>query len=244
MYALMYHDVVDRRAESPYELETVAFKNHLAAIRERLNGSRPVLATASDSQAGRRACVLTFDDGNECAYRIIAPILEGFGWRGHFFIITRAIGRKGVMSAEQIRDLAARGHDIGSHSASHPKRIAHLPQKRIVEEWRESTERLAEILGRPVRTASVPHGDFSPEVATEAAACGIDVLFTSTPTSRAIRIDGCTIYGRFAIKSGTSARDAAAFAEGRNVSVQMRERALWELKSLAKNAAGRFLYRG
>jgi hypothetical protein len=90
---------------------------------------------------------------------------------------------------------------------------------------------------RPVRTASVPHGDFAPDVAALAAKAGIEVLFTSTPTTRPITIDGCRVYGRYAIKRWMSAQDAAAFVHG-GIFVEVQQRALWEITRLAKSAMG------
>jgi peptidoglycan/xylan/chitin deacetylase (PgdA/CDA1 family) len=230
----MYHNVVVRNAATVYDIDATTFAEHLVAIRSALAFRRPVLATEADFDGG---CFLTFDDGGKSALYTIAPLLEAFGWRGHFFIITRFIGGSACMSADQIRELAARGHEIGSHSATHPERMAHLPADRIAEEWLESTERLSEILGRRIRTASVPNGDYSPQVATLAAKAGIEVLFTSTPTTQPAIIDGCRVYGRFAIKRWMTARQAAAFARG-ETSVELQQRFLWEIKRVARAAAG------
>jgi peptidoglycan/xylan/chitin deacetylase (PgdA/CDA1 family) len=236
---LMYHDIVRVRSANPYELDRGAFEEHLAAIRNVLGERHPALVTDGDLGSDHLPLFITFDDGGESAFLTSAPLLETRGWRGHFFIITRSIGQPGFMTAEQIRDLASRGHEIGSHSASHSQ-IGHLPPERIAEEWRESTERLAEILERPVRTASVPHGDFNRRVATLAARAGIEVLFTSTPAIRPFVIDGCTVYGRFTVQRGTATKQVVAYASG-SMPALIRQRVFWELKSFAK-AASRPLY--
>jgi hypothetical protein len=232
-FALMYHDVVERKARNRYEIEADAFARHLVAIRQVLSGRRPGLVTEIRDCGAAPPCFLTFDDGAESAFQTIAPLLEAFGWHGHFFVISNFIGRPGVMTAAQIRELAARGHEIGSHSASHPERFGHLPAERIAREWRESAQRLSEIVGKPVRTASVPNGDFSLRVATLAAAAGITALFTSVPTTRVVTVGDCAIYGRFLVQRGDSEGRAAAFATG-CVVTHLQQALLWWVKELAR----------
>ncbi len=78
----------------------------------------------------RPALLLTFDDGNRNAFEVAAPILEARGLRGWFFVIAGAsdrelppeIGgahRRLLMGPAEWRDLASRGHVVGSHSWSH-----------------------------------------------------------------------------------------------------------------------------
>ena len=68
--------------------------------------------------------LITVDDGGVSYYTMLADRLEARGWRGHCFVSTDAIGTRGFLSAAQIRELDARGHVIGSHSASHPTRFS------------------------------------------------------------------------------------------------------------------------
>ena len=68
----------------------------------------------------------TFDDGGVSYYTVVADRLEAQGWRGHCFVSTDFIGQRGFLTAAQIRELDARGHVIGSHSASHPARFSTL----------------------------------------------------------------------------------------------------------------------
>lgn len=71
--------------------------------------------------------VLTFDDGFSEHHDIVAPLLEKHGFRGVFNIIPGMIGktvdsefgRRVYMSWDQVRDLAARGHEIANHTLTH-----------------------------------------------------------------------------------------------------------------------------
>src|SRR5437867_8744422 len=127
----MYHDVVPEGEDDAsgfpgpgaavYKLHRGEFEKHIAAIHaagcvvESLDGL--------GNWGQRRPLFLTFDDGGVSAVSPIADVLEGFGWRGHFFVTTGCIGQPAFLSTEQIRDLRKRGHVIGSHSCSHPTRM-------------------------------------------------------------------------------------------------------------------------
>ena len=79
--------------------------------------------------------VLTFDDGFEECYTVIAPLLEKYGVRGCFFINANYIeaddsyqqqfnerihlDSKKPMTWAQVKDLHNRGHLIGSHTLDH-----------------------------------------------------------------------------------------------------------------------------
>jgi peptidoglycan/xylan/chitin deacetylase (PgdA/CDA1 family) len=150
---------------------------------------------------------ITFDDGGVSYYTRAADRLEARGWRGHCFVSTDFVGRSGFLDAAQIRELDARGHVIGSHSASHPARFSACPFEQMVREWRDSRARLEDLVGHAVHVASVPGGYFSAAVARAAAEAGLTVLFNSEPVT-AIRVGEMTIIGRFTIRHG-DAPDAA-----------------------------------
>ena len=80
----------------------------------------------------------TFDDGGASSYSVIAPLLEQYNLKGHFFIVTDRIGSEGFLSTNQIRDLYNRGHIIGSHSRSHPENLKSLSYEERKKEWTES----------------------------------------------------------------------------------------------------------
>lgn len=248
--ALMYHDVTPPgRGPSSgfpggdaerYKLTLDRFDRHLDAIDRRAPGA----ATTTDSMFGAgcpppRALplLLTFDDGGASAAEWIAGALERRGWRGHFFITTGYIGRPGFLDAPAIRGLRARGHVVGSHSHSHPLRMAHCSEPRLRDEWRRSAALLSDILGAPIVTASVPGGDHSDLVARTAIEAGIRVLFTSCPTDRVARLGDACVFGRYAMQSATPAGAAAALAAGDHVP-RMNRRAIWTIKQAGKRLGG------
>lgn len=65
----------------------------------------------------------TFDDVPESAYDTGAVILEKYGLNGTFYVSGSLLGKveagRPVISLEECRELAARGHEIGCHTFSH-----------------------------------------------------------------------------------------------------------------------------
>jgi peptidoglycan/xylan/chitin deacetylase (PgdA/CDA1 family) len=226
--SIMYHDVVENgdfagsgfpgEGAHVYKLRREDFERHLDAI-------------------GSREVALTFDDGGVTFLHPIADLLEARGHKGWFFITTGRIGTKGFLSADQVRELHARGHHVGSHSETHPTRMASLTRAELDREWRVSLEQLAELLGERVSVASVPGGFYSREVGSSAAAAGIRTLFTSEPTSHVSVLDGCRIMGRYVIKRGMPPAWSAGFAAG-SAQYCWRQTALWKAKRVAKALGG------
>src|SRR5207248_2417645 len=119
--SLCYHDVIAGFAfkssgfsgadSDSYKLDTVAFREHMEAIEDEVqahpSARRPgnVLELLGGGAGRKQGCLLTFDDGGASAITTIAPILEEFGWRGHFFITTDYIDAPGFLTREQIREL-------------------------------------------------------------------------------------------------------------------------------------------
>ena len=234
--ALIYHDLAERDARESvgmtgpvagrYKLTPADFAAHLDAVRATgrgvgLLGARPWPDVA-----------FTFDDGGASAL-LAASMLEERGWRGHFYVTTDRVGTPGFLDADGVRDLAARGHVIGSHSHTHPRYMGKLTREELLFEWGHSRELLNEILGSPPQSAAIPGGYLAPVVTETAAATGYSLLLTSEPSSRAVRKGPLTQLGRYTIWDDTPAATAAAYAE-RSVRARGRLWAEWQLKKTAK----------
>jgi hypothetical protein len=85
----------------------------------------------------------------------------------------------------------------------------------MAEEWRTSCDAIAQILGEPCVTASVPGGDISRRVLESASTAGLRYLFTSEPWLAPRRIGDCWILGRYSVKTSTSAARVAELASFR-----------------------------
>jgi peptidoglycan/xylan/chitin deacetylase (PgdA/CDA1 family) len=235
----MYHDIVAAGAEDAsgftgrdaarYKVTPERFATHLDAIARLLPASGRQLDLA-----------VTFDDGGVSAMKA-ADALEKRRLVGHFFVTTNYIGRRGFLARADIAELARRGHQVGSHSCSHPLRMGHCAWPQLVDEWTRSRSTLADILGERVSLASVPGGDFAMPVAKAAARAGYATLFTSEPTRTLRHAFGLTLVGRFAIQRWTSAETAAALAAGEWLPCA-RQAIVWNAKKMTKRfAGGRYL---
>jgi peptidoglycan/xylan/chitin deacetylase (PgdA/CDA1 family) len=223
-----------------YSVPLEEFDSHLRAIEQGLGVAPSTCWQLGQDQRPDRSWALTFDDGLESALGA-SEIVESLGWRAHFFIVTGSVGRPGFMTREQVRDLHARGHIVGSHSVSHPDPMSRLSYAKLLEEWRCSGEALGDVLGQPVRVASVPGGSLSYEVVAASVEAGNEVLFTSEPTSRIYRMQGCLLVGRYAIKNGHGARTAAALAAGKPLACGL-QWAGWNTRKAAKRVLGSGYY--
>jgi peptidoglycan/xylan/chitin deacetylase (PgdA/CDA1 family) len=238
-FALIYHDLAAPEATDAtgfpgpvaarYKLDTAAFEAHLDAIAATGVSVGPV-------GSGARAA-LTFDDGGASA-GLAAEMLERRGWRGQFFITTGRVGTPGFLAADEVRELAERGHQIGSHSQTHPTYMGTLTRHQLACEWRASREALAEILGRPPGGAAVPGGFLSRAVVEEAARAGYSLLMTSQPTARPSRLDGMVVHGRFTIWAGTTPARAAGYARG-SVPARLSLWFAWQAKTVPKRISPR-----
>jgi peptidoglycan/xylan/chitin deacetylase (PgdA/CDA1 family) len=215
--SLLFHDVYASDAgesgfRSPaadrYKLTIPDFEAQLDGL-EHLRIPDP--GSRIPDPASRLRAVITVDDGGVSYYTVVAERLEAMGLRGYCFVTTDFIGQHGFLTPEQIRELHARGHVIGTHSASHPTRFSALSWTEMRHEWPLSRDKLEEILGYPVTTGSVPGGYFSAAVGHSAAECGLQTLFTSEPTIRTSTLDDCTLVGRFTIRRGHSPDMARRF---------------------------------
>lgn len=246
--ALEYHDVVARDdfdasgfpglAAASYKLTAEMFERHVAALAASTERLARMTRAFPPIAGGEPAILLTFDDGGVSAIERIAPTLEAQGVRGAFFVTTDRIDTAGFLTSAQIRELHRRGHIIGSHSCSHPTRMAACSASDLAREWNDSIARLSAIVGETVITASVPGGYYSRAVGASAAAAGVRVLFTSEPTTRVEHSGACLIIGRYTLRRDDAPEHVTALVA--DASAARRVQWLkWNAKKVAKAMGGR-----
>ena len=96
---------------------------------------------------------------------------------------------------------------------------------------------MEDILGEPVSVASVPGGSYSRPVARAAASVGIRALFTSEPTIKFHKVDGCLVLGRYTLWRGMPAEIAAALVAGKTAP-RLKQFFTWNAKKAAKILGG------
>lgn len=163
---LLYHSV-----GSSWGIPVSHFEAQIAYLQSRFRLLR--LGDMCDSAWGdeRPIACITFDDGYLDNYELALPVLDHFGVMATFFIPSAFPGRwflgnygySKVMTFGQVRDLSVRGHEIGSHTATHP-RLTKIPLDKAREEITTSKRVLEDQLGRSVVSFSYPKGDFNDAV--------------------------------------------------------------------------------
>ncbi len=105
--------------------------------------------------------LLTFDDGYVDAYQNAFPILQEFGFKGTFFIITEFVDRQypDYMSWAMIEEMATAGHRMESHTKTHPD-LRGASQEELIWQLRGSQETLAAHIGYTPRYLCYPGGRY------------------------------------------------------------------------------------
>lgn len=184
---LMYHQVgrfPPMRSHRATYCDAARFGAQMRMLRRLrvpvLSMSEALDALEGRSVMPRRAVVLSFDDGYENFREHALPVLQECGFPSIVYAIAGMLGGRAewlaadghatprLMDGAQLRELAAHGVEVGSHSMHHV-RLAHLPPAQQRAELRDSRERLADLLGRPVDHVCYPYGVHD-EVTLQAAA--------------------------------------------------------------------------
>jgi peptidoglycan/xylan/chitin deacetylase (PgdA/CDA1 family) len=113
----------------------------------------------------------------------------------------------GLMSWEQIRELAGEGHEIGSHSLTHPL-LPDLDDSALREEVVTSRERLAKAIGSEVRSFCYPNGSYDARSLAAVRDAGYRCAVTTTwglnqPSASPYELARCDMdYARLEDRSG------------------------------------------
>jgi peptidoglycan/xylan/chitin deacetylase (PgdA/CDA1 family) len=130
--------------------------------------------------------VLTFDDGPLSNYTYVFPLLKKFGWQATFFIYPKVIAEKSKtqLTWGQLREMAAAGMDIQSHSLSHPFLTSiNAAGKERYSKWlnrelRESKKIIENHLHKKVTLLAYPYGWFNNYVEKRCRRSGYRAVFT------------------------------------------------------------------
>ena len=158
------------------------------------NGS---LGTDTAGSANKRV-VITFDDGYVNVLRHGIEPLAKNGFRAIQFLVAGLIGKRNewdiaageapepMMDVGQVREWLAAGHDIGSHTLSHPW-LTRLPRTQAQEEITASRKKLEDLFGRPIRHFCYPYGDWNNSVRDLVEAAGYATACTTNAGINAAR---------------------------------------------------------
>ncbi|MBA3867213.1 MAG: glycosyltransferase [Solirubrobacterales bacterium] len=196
---LAYHAIADLRGDrllAPYGVPAPLFGRQLDALLAAgwsfVDLEAVVAALGGERPLPEKAVLLTFDDAYEDLRDAALPELERRGIPAVAFAVADRVGDTnswdeaiggasiGLLDAEGLREIAARGVEVGSHGMTHTS-LAGLGAERLEQEVAGSARRLESMgLPRP-RSFSFPYGESDPEAEAAVEAAGCRVSFTVTP---------------------------------------------------------------
>jgi peptidoglycan/xylan/chitin deacetylase (PgdA/CDA1 family) len=185
---LMYHRVVEEAPAGSRHgiwVTAKAFEGHLKSLRRRGYTAMTFgdLGRYLDGQIALpdKPVILTFDDGYEDNHRVAYPLLQSYGMKAVIFMVAGGIGRTNswdedepqvlLMNDAQLRELADAGHEIGSHTMTHPH-LARIPREEVERELRNSKSRIEHAINRNVGVLAYPYGGVDETVKAIAEECG------------------------------------------------------------------------
>lgn len=160
---LFYHSV---GSASPLSESPEAFRRQVQYVARwfhvvRLSEFLPAAAALPE----RNIACITFDDGFADNATIARDVLETAGVPGTFFVVSGLLGRDfatsggafSLMSPDQVKALGRAGHEIGSHTVTHPQ-LPDMDPGDARREVADSKRHLEDLLGTPITSFAYPKG--------------------------------------------------------------------------------------
>ena len=227
---LMYHRVNDTHPGDRLTVHPRAFEAQMAILAA---CGRPVVALEDALPALRgtaplreRAVAITFDDGFRDNLQFAAPVLEKYRLPATFFVVTDHVGtdrcidrydgccdEDRVLTWDEVKEMAARGHAIGGHSRTH-RELGRLSEAEVAEEVAGCRREIEVRTGRAPRFFCYPRGSEGPGVRRQVARAGFDGACTVSPGTNAAGIDPFGLR-RTEIAGGDTVEDFGRKLEGR-----------------------------
>jgi peptidoglycan/xylan/chitin deacetylase (PgdA/CDA1 family) len=188
---LTYHKLGPRPARVRLKgmyLGELLFRRQLEELRS-AGYESGTLEACVGPRAGRRIAI-TFDDGYVNVLRHGLAALEATGFKAIQFLVADLLGEcnrwdvavgeapEPMMDVAQVRDWLAAGHEIGSHTRTHPF-LTRLPPAQAREEIVSSRKKLEDCFGRPVNHFCYPYGDWNEAVRDCVAEAGYQTACTT-----------------------------------------------------------------
>ncbi len=192
---LMYHQIVPEGAPSGWVPAPLAdprygvgqkdFVRQMGHLREEgytiLSLDSFFEPVGGETDPGRPAIVVTFDDGYASDFERATPALEHMRIPATFFIATGHLGAPGMMTESMVAEIVTDPiFRIGGHGESH-RFLSDLPEGACRGELLRSLARIREITGQETVAMSAPGGRTDARVAEMARSVGFRALATSHP---------------------------------------------------------------
>ena len=188
---LMYHGTTPGTGTpaNRYSINAYRFKQQIDFLQDYGWSALCVSDLLKSEPLPKRSVLITFDDGYRNNFEnAFLPLVER-GMRATWFIVSSRIGRHAhwmghdnseteMLESRQLREMAAAGMEIGSHTSTHPDLTA-IAAELVRQEIHSSKGELEGILGFAIRSFAYPYGrhnDLAVKSVHEAGyslACGV-----------------------------------------------------------------------
>jgi peptidoglycan/xylan/chitin deacetylase (PgdA/CDA1 family) len=183
---LMYHSISPSAQPDPHRLRVHPDRldRHLRLLRRLGLRGVPLTELVRAADQGRAAGLvgLTFDDGYTDFLHHAVPVLARHGMTGTVYVVAGRMGaqndwdtgpRFDIMTAGQVRAVAAAGHEVGSHTMTHA-RLAGADAAVLAAEVGDSRRVLQDVLQAEVGSFCYPYGSYDQAAADAVRAADYD----------------------------------------------------------------------
>jgi len=234
---LMYHELSQQWPRDRYGVSVSNFEAQMQALADAGYVGLSIADFLGARAAGRRAVLLTFDDGYASDVELTLPVLQKHGFTATFFITTGRIGEAGRISNAQIVTLHRSGMEIGCHGHTH-EFLDTMQGAELQFELTEPRRVISALTGIEPAAMSLPGGRQSAQTVAKIWEAGYRVLGTSVPSSQVQILSGDRrVFGRIPMIRSQTPADIVAIA-GCGPLTRARNMARYQVAALLKRALG------
>ena len=128
----------------------------------------PEIATWSGFRKG--AASFTFEDGAPSHVSDAGPMFDKYGYKASFYLVVNW-----NPDWSGFGNMAKNGHEIGSHSTTHPQ-MSRLSRGKILQELTTVADHIEALTGARPTLFRAPYGDYSNDVVLTARGAGYEVI--------------------------------------------------------------------
>jgi peptidoglycan/xylan/chitin deacetylase (PgdA/CDA1 family) len=173
--ALMYH-IIDEPGSAPERqwcCSVQSFTDQMRLLRDLgyapVSMSQVIAWMSKEGTLPPNAVCITIDDGTRCLVERAMPVLAALSFPATAYVVSSRLGgendwlqqvgwsRRRIVDAHDLRELAACGIEVGSHSVSHVD-LTVAPPPVVMAELRDSKSALEDVMGTEVAHFAYPMG--------------------------------------------------------------------------------------